>query len=59
MGPADQFRSAADGAGGDWFVVQEAMEVVGEGLGGGVAFGRLFLQAFEANRFEIHRNAAI
>ena len=39
--------------GEDRFVVEKALEVIGQVLGGGVAFGRFFLEAPQTNRLQI------
>ena len=48
-----------DGAGVDWLAVEEAVEFLGEGGGGGEAAGRIFLQALQAERVEVGGDLAV
>ena len=57
--PAPDFLGVADGPGVNRFVAEEAVEVVGQFLRRLVAAGRLFLQAFQADRFQVGRHAGI
>ncbi len=48
-----------DGAGVDWLAVEEAVEFLGEGGGGGEAAGLVFLQALQAERVEVGGDLAV
>src|SRR6266542_3068935 len=54
--PATRALRLCYGAGVDWFVVQKALKVVGEFFRSLVTARRLFLQAFQADGFQILRH---
>src|SRR5881392_2828187 len=57
--PAHRFLNGADGARKDRTILAKTFEIVGEFGGGGVAALRLFLQALEANSFEVARDICV
>ena len=52
-------RGHTNGPGADWFTAQEPPQFVGQFLRGGVALFRLFLEALQADRFEVARDAVV
>ncbi len=57
--PLGQPRQPADGAGVDRLPVQEALQVVGQGLGAGVAAGRVLLEALQADRLQVRAGVRV
>src|SRR5207249_4392471 len=57
--PAPQTLAGADGAGADRHAVEEAAQLVGQGVGTDVALAGLLLQAFEADRLQVARQARL
>ena len=54
--PAGEVLDGGDAPGEDRAAVEEAVEVVGQRVGVGVAAVRLFLQALQADRFQVARH---
>ena len=57
--PAPGLFKAADGPSDDWLVTQKATQLFGQGSSSGVTARWLFLQALQANRFQISRHGRI